>query len=245
MACGDPVPVIAEEDVGAFLRHRPHVPTASRTALISSLTRLRGSDDPHATFSRLPEVCIPEFADGCEVELSDGVEPPSQVVRLAASADDSRPVTVSAVGPERVLVTPFQAVSLIGYPSYAGVVTWWWTARQPSANDTVIADLIVKHLVALVEEERLTTAVARAEDRAANLALTSISSHTISLATGIVMHQIGLTPDDAEDLLRQSAGRTGGDLHQVAADVVRSRSLGAGPAARSGAGRRGPLRPAN
>jgi hypothetical protein len=245
MARGDPVPVVAEADIGAFFRQRLHVPTASCAALISSLSRLCGSDDPRVTFSRLPEACVPEFADGCQVELSDGAEPPSRVVRLAGSADDSRPVTVPPVGPEQVLVTPFRAVSLIGYPSYAGVVTCWWTARQPSANDAVIADLIVKYLVALVEQERLTTAVARAEDRAANLALASISGHTISLATGIVMHQIGLTPDDAEDLLRQAASTTGGDLHQVAADVVRSRSLRAGPARRSGARRRGPLRPAH
>jgi AmiR/NasT family two-component response regulator len=104
--------------------------------------------------------------------------------------------------------------------------------------------LIVKHLVALVDHERLMTAVARAEDRAAHLALEAISSHTISLATGIVMHQIGLTAQDAEDRLRQAAESGCEDLHQLAAGVVRSGSLAASPAVPSGPGRRGPLRPA-
>jgi AmiR/NasT family two-component response regulator len=68
-------------------------------------------------------------------------------------------------------------------------------------------------------------AVARAEDRAASLALRAISGRTISLATGVVMHQNGLGADDAEDLIRQAAGMSGRCLHQVAAGVVRSGSL--------------------
>jgi len=121
-----------------------------------------------------------------------------------------------------MLVTPFRAVSLAGYASYAGVVTYWWMGRQPAESDAVIADLLVRHMAALVEHERLLMAVARAEDRAANLALEAISGRTISLAVGIVMHQNGLPADDAEHLLRQSAGMTGRDLHQAAAGVVRS-----------------------
>jgi len=84
---------------------------------------------------------------------------------------------------------------------------------------------MVRHVVALVEHERLMAAVARAEDRAASLALEAISGHTISLATGIVMHQDGVEADDAEDLLWQSASSTGSSLHQVAATVVRRGSL--------------------
>jgi AmiR/NasT family two-component response regulator len=72
-------------------------------------------------------------------------------------------------------------------------------------------------------------AVARAEDRAASLALETISGRTISLATGIVMRQTGLQADDAEHLLRQWAGQTGTGLYQVAAGVVRSGSLAALP----------------
>jgi hypothetical protein len=89
---------------------------------------------------------------------------------------------------------------------------------------------MVKYLIALVDHERLMPAVARAEDRAARLALEAISGRTINLATSIVMYQKGLAPDDAEDLLRQSARMAGSSLAQVAGSVVRSGEL-AGSAA--------------
>jgi hypothetical protein len=232
-----PAAAIAEADLDAFFRHRTLAPVASCAALISSLERLDGSDDPRVTFSRLPESCVPGYADRCEVELSDGAEPPFRVVRPASSAGDPGSLPAPSSGPDQVLVTPFRAVSLIGYPSYAGVVTYSWTDRNPSEAEAVIADLMVKHLIALVERERLMAAVARAEDRAANLVLQAISGRTISLATGIVMHQHGLAADAAEALLRQSAGTASRDVYRVAARVVRSGSLLASLAARSAAPR--------
>ncbi len=124
-----------------------------------------------------------------------------------------------------MLLTPFRVASRTGYPSYAGVVTHWWTGRTPSASDAAIADLIVKHLIALVDRERLMAAVAGAEDRAASLALEAISGRAVNLATGIVMHQKGLAPEAAEGLLRRSARMAGRSLAQVAASVVRSGEL--------------------
>ena len=229
---GDTASTVAEADLDAFFRHRDDVPTAGCAALISSLGRIRGSDDPVVTFAGLPRVCVPEFADGCQVELSDGAEPLFRVT----SADGLEGTAARPVGPDQVLLTPFQVASRTGYPSYAGVVTQWWSGRTPSESDAVIADLMVKHLIALVDHERLMSAVARAENQGASLALEAISGRTINLATGIVMHQNGLAPDDAEDLLRQSARTAGMDLAQMAASVVRSGTLGdpAAPHGRSG-----------
>jgi len=229
---GDTASTVAEADLDAFFRHRDDVPTAGCVALISSLGRLRGSDDPVVTFAGLPRVCVPEFADGCQVELSDGAEPLFRVT----SADGLEGTAARPVGPDQVLLTPFQVASRTGYPSYAGVVTQWWSGRTPSESDAVIADLMVKHLIALVDHERLMSAVARAENQGASLALEAISGRTINLAIGIVMHQNGLAPDDAEDLLRQSARTAGMDLAQMAASVVRSGALGdpAAPHGRSG-----------
>jgi len=211
----------AEADLDAFFRHRGDMPTACPAALIRSLSRLRGSDDPVVTFAGLPGACVPEFADGCQVELSDGAEPMFRVRHPAGAAD----------GSGQLLLTPFRVVSRTGYPSYAGVVTYWWTGRTPSQSDAALSDLMVKHLIALVDHERLMTAVARAEDRGASLALETISGRTINLAVGVVMHQHGLAPDDAEDLLRQSASLAGMDLAQLAAGVVRSGKLGDPPTA--------------
>lgn len=220
---GNASPSIAEADVIAFFRQRADVPPACRAALIATLSKLRGSDDPMVTFGCLPGACVPEFADGCEVELSDGAQPLFRV-RHPAGFDDG-PEPARGVGAGAVLSTPVRAVSAIDYPSYAGVVTHWWVSRTPSESDAVIADLMVKHLMSLVDHERLMAAVARAEDRAAGLALQAISGRTVTLAIGIVMREHGLAAAEAEDLLRQSAGITGTCLHDVAACVVRNRSL--------------------
>jgi hypothetical protein len=232
MMRGGTAPATAEADVDAFIRHGHDVPVACRAALISSLGRLRGSDDPVVTFAGLPAACVPAFADGCQVELSDGTEPQFRVTHPAGQAGGPEPSAARPAAEQHVLLTPFQVASRTGYPSYAGVVTHWWTGRAPSEGDVLVADLMVKHLIALVDHERLMAAVARAEARAASLALEAISGRAINLAVGIVMHQEGLGPDDAEDLLRRSARTAGSSLAQVAAGVVRSRALAGSSAPR-------------
>jgi len=222
---GDSASGMAAGDLDAFFRQRDDVPTACCAALITSLSGLRVSDDPAVTFAGLPGACVPVFADGCQVELSDGAESPFRVAHPASSADRPEPAAAHPADSGHMLLTPFQVASRTGYPSYAGVVTHWWTGRVPSESDAAIADLMVKHLIALVDHERLMVAVARAEDRAARLALEAISGRTINLATGVVMRQYGLASDDAEDLLRQSARRAARSLAQVAASVVRSGAL--------------------
>jgi hypothetical protein len=231
MSPGEGASTTAEADLEAFLRQRDDVPPACRAALIGSLSRLRGSDDPVVTFAGLPRACVPVFADGCQVELSDGTQPLFQVTHPASPADGNEPNTAN-----QVVLTPFRVVSRTGYPSYAGVVTHWWTGRAPLDSDAAIADLMVKHLIALVDRERLMMAVARAEDRAASLALQAISGRTVNLATGIVMHQCALAAGDAEDLLRRSARAAGRSVPELAAGIVRSGSLAdsAGPQGRPG-----------
>jgi hypothetical protein len=235
MSSGDRASSTAEADLEAFLRQRDDVPSACRAALISSLSRLRGSDDPVVTFAGLPGACVPVFADGCQVELSDGTQPLFKIAHPAGSADGNEPDTASRAA-NQVVLTPFRVVSRTGYPSYAGVVTHWWTGRAPCDSDAAIADLMVKHLIALVDRERLMMAVGRAEDRAASLALQAISGRTVNLATGIVMHQCGLVAGDAEDLLRRSAKEARRSVPQLAANIVRSGSLAdaAGPHGRPG-----------
>jgi hypothetical protein len=225
MTLGATASTMAEANLDAFIRHGDDVPMACHAALITSLSGLRASDDPVVTFAGLPTACVPEFADGCQVELSDGAEPPFRVRYPVCSADGPERTAAHPVGSDQMLLTPFQVVSRTGCQPYAGVVTHWWTGRAPSDSDAAIADLMVKHLIALVDHQRLTAAVARAEAQAASMALEAISGRTISLATGIVMHQNGLAPDGAEDLLRQSARMAGMGLAQVAASVVRSGAL--------------------
>jgi hypothetical protein len=222
---GDAASTVAEADLDAFFRHRDDVPTGGSTALITALGRLRGSEDPVVTFAGLPRACVPEFADGCQVELSDGSEPLFRATHPVSSASGPEPNAAPPAVEEQMLLTPFLVASRTGYPSYAGVVTHWWTGRAPSDSDAATADLMVKHLIALVDHERLTVALARAEDRAASLALEAICGRAINLAIGVVMRQYGLAPDDAEDLLRKSARMAAGGLAQLAASVVCSGAL--------------------
>jgi hypothetical protein len=225
MTSGGTAPAVAKADVDAFIRHADDVPPALCPTLIRSLGRLRGSDDPVVTFAGLPSACVPDFADGCRVELCDGTEPLFRVTHPAGPADGAEPNAAKPVAEDRMLLTPFRVVSRTGYPSYGGVVTHWWAGRAPSGSDAAIAGLMVKHLIALVDHERLMAAVARAEDRAASLAVEAISGRTINLATGIVMRQNELPPEEAEDLLRRWARMAGRDLAAVAAGVVRSGGL--------------------
>jgi hypothetical protein len=212
-------------DLGAFFRHREDVPTPSCNGLLGSLSRLRGSDDPAVMFAGLARACVPEFADRCQVEIGDGAEPVFRVVHPAGTADGVKRTAGDPAGVDQMLLTPFRAVSRVGCPSYAGVVTHWWIRRVPSTSDAVVADLMVRHVMAMVDHERLMAALARAEDRAASLALEAISGRIINLATGIVMHQHGLAPEAAEALLRRSARLAGCGVAQVAANVVESGSL--------------------
>jgi FCD domain/ANTAR domain len=216
----------------AFFRHQGDAPSPASSALIGALVRLTGSDDPAVTFARLARACVPAFADACQVELGDGKEPPLRVRHPANPTDGAGRAEAQPAGanPQQVLVTPFRVASRTGYPSYAGVVTHWWASRAPAEGDAVIADLMVKHAIALVDRERLLAAVAQAEERAANLALEMISDRVIGMATGIVMHQRGLSQDDAEDVLRTAAAVAGGSLSAVAMSVVHSGSLARSPA---------------
>jgi hypothetical protein len=216
---------VAQADLDTFFRHQSDRPLPSPAELIGALSRLPESDDPVVTFAHLARACVPAFADACEVELSDGQESLFRVRHPVGQADGPDRAEAQVAGPRRILLTPFRAASRTGYPSYAGVVTYWWACRAPTEGDAVIADLMVKHAIALVDRQRLMAAVAQAEDRAANLAIEAISGRVVSLATGVIMHQRGLSQDDAEDVLRRAATTAGGSLPAVAVSVVHHRSL--------------------
>jgi hypothetical protein len=105
MTAGDAPSPTAQADLNAFFRRRDDVPEACRAALISSLCRLRGSDDPVVTFAGLPAACVPAFADGCQVELSDGAESLFRVAHPASSGEDPEPAAAYPVGVGSLLLT--------------------------------------------------------------------------------------------------------------------------------------------
>jgi hypothetical protein len=87
----------------------------------------------------------------------------------------------------RSIITAFQAGSSHGYPSFAGLVVHSWAGRDPTEGDAIMARLLVDRGLGLVEHERLAHAAARAERRAAKLALDVITCQrpiTIRRAAG-------------------------------------------------------------
>jgi hypothetical protein len=212
---------LAGSDLDAFRRHRGETPAGLSSALVSALNSLPVSDDPAVAFARLAEACVAGFADGCDIEISNGEQPPFRAVFPAASPSRAGQLP----GSGQVLHTPFLVPSRSGYPSYAGVLTHWWTGRTPTETDAVVADLMAKHVIALVDRERLMTAIGRSDDRAAVMALEAISGRTINMAIGIVMHQRALSPEDAEGLLRRAGAATGSSLYEMATIVVRAGAL--------------------
>jgi hypothetical protein len=215
----------AQVELDDLFPHQGDTPMLPPPELVGALSRLSGSDDPVVTFASLARACVPAFADACQVELSDGTETPFRIRHPGSSTDGPDLAEAKGADPRPILLTPFRTAPRTGYPSYAGVVTHWWAGRAPTEGDAVIADLMVKHAIALVDRERLLAAVAQAEDRAASLALEAISGRVISQATGIVMHQRGLSQDDAEYVLRQAAATADSSLCAVAANVVHAGSL--------------------
>jgi ANTAR domain len=123
------------------------------------------------------------------------------------------------------IITTFQAGSGHGYPSFAGILVHSWAERDPSEDDAVIARLLVDRALAIVQHERLARAAARADSRAAKLAIDLITSRIEGEATGILMAQHQVTRAKAASLLRQASQTRQQDLREIAVGVVRAGDL--------------------
>lgn len=190
-------------DLDAFRRYRAQLPAGFAHPLSEALSRLGVSDQPAVLFARLANVVVPGLADGCDVELLEGGD-----ALLRASVGE-----LPATGRgelDGMLRLPVQGAGCGSHPSYTGVLTLWWTARPPSSAEIMAADLLVRHLVSLVDVERLKSVVGESDSRAARSAVDAIASRPINMAVGVVMHQFNSNEDDAEERLREYA------LHAVA-----------------------------
>jgi ANTAR domain len=209
---------------------------------------LAASADPAVVFSSLARSCIPSFSDSCSVELSEGVEPLFRaafpMAEEASVTAKPESVTASAAAPRNhgnAVSTSFQDASALGFPSYAGVVLHSWDSREPTAEDAIIARLLVDHAVALVHSERLAQCKAQAEERAAKLALELITSRVEGEAIGILITKHKAGREEALRLLRRASRARGRTLYDVAMDVIRTGELGS-PLVRSDRrGKRGSL----
>jgi hypothetical protein len=220
-------------DLDAYRRHRSETLPASpgRSDLGDLIGAMRGSDQPQVVFARLVDLAVPALCDACQVEIDDG-----SGTRFRTSTDGlAGPPVGQAGGAEAApddavgeLHVALSGPSREEHPSYVGIATFSWSARRPSEAEELAATLAVRHAETLVDHERLLNVLATAEGRAAEAALSAITSRSINLAIGIGMHQHGDTEELSEDRLRQSAAENGQTLFSAAARAVRRRAFPGG-----------------
>lgn len=194
------------------------------------------SAEPAVVLSSLARHSQLAFSDACAIELSEGTDALFRVsfpIPGEAVLPETAIPLPAAPGPTplpgRTVTTAFRSASGHGYASFAGVAVHTWTGREPTADDAIIARLLVDYALGIVQQERLTRSAACAEDRAAKLAVELITSRTEGEATGLLMARHRITREEAVSMLRRAAGTTGRPLPAVAADVARTRDLPIAP----------------
>lgn len=188
------------------------------------------SDEPAVVLSSLARSSNPLFSDACAIELSKGTEGLFQV-SFPLPEEAAWTCSAAPVGADKrtvagkTVTTGFQVASCHGCPSFAGVVEHTWIGRDPTEDDAVIARLLVDYALAVVQQERLAALAARADSRAAKLAIEIITSRAEGKAIGILMTTHQITSADAVSLLRRTSHASGRELRDVVADVVRTGDL--------------------
>jgi hypothetical protein len=192
------------------------------------------SAEPAVVLSSLARSCHPAFSDSCTVELSEGVDDLFRVTFPMAGAD-----APAAAG--KAVSTSFRAAAAFGYPSFAGLVVHSWAERDPTEDDAIIARLLVDRAVALVHAERLAQSAARADERAAKLALDLITSRVEGEAIGILTAKHKAAREEALRVLRRASRTSHRELYEVATEVVRTGDLEWPPRRAADPARRGNL----
>jgi hypothetical protein len=215
---------------------RTATPARDRTRSLREIEDAIGnivlSDEPAVVLSSLARSSNPSFSDACALELSEGTAAPFRVCFPMTGEDEllvggcsARAAASAPPVATKSIITTFQAGSGHGYPSFAGIVVHSWAKRDPTEDDAIMARLLVDRALAIVQHERLAQATARADSRAAKLAIDLITSRIEGEATGILMAKRQITRAKAASLLRQASRTRQQDLHQIAVGVVRAGDL--------------------
>ena len=202
-------------------------------------------DEPAVMLSNLPGSSHPHFRDACTAELSGGAGSLFQV-SFPTPGDAALPARASArPAAWKTVATAFRAGTGNRYRSLTGVIVHSWPGREPTGDDAIIARALASHALAMVRRERLARAAARADARAAKLAIDLITSRIGGEAAGILTARRQITKEEAGRLLRRPSRTSRRDRHDAAAGVVRAGGLHRLPVNRPGAtARRGHLRTA-
>jgi ANTAR domain len=200
-------------------------------AVEAAISSIAPSDEPAVVLSSLARFSNHAFSDACAIELSEGMKAPFRVCfpdeagLLAGTASGQASVRTPQLDMKSIITT-FAAGSGHGYASFAGFVAHSWGGRDPTA-DAIIARLLVDLALAVVQQERLAQAAARADSRAHKLAIDVIGCRIEGEATGILMARHQVTREEAVGILRQASGSSGRDLPEIAVGVVCAGDLAA------------------
>jgi len=199
---------------------------------MDALGAIIASAEPTVVLSSLARCSNPAFSDACAIELSEGTEtlfrvcfPALDEAELPAHDGPADAADGAPLVDVRSVITAFEAGPSHGYPPYSGIAVHFWAERDPTEDDAIIARMLVDRALSLVENERLAQAAARADSRAARLAIDLITSSIEGEATGILMAKHHITRAQAGILLRQASQERQRKLHEVAAGVVRRGDL--------------------
>lgn len=192
--------------------------------------------DPYAMFWPQLEL-VPPLEPVASVALSGPAEADEAatepaVVRFPSRVtvtDARRPVVASLqrrqhIGVDAVF-TPFAAArpepsaSVAGL-SYEGAFTLIMQNGRPSAQQALLAQLLVDRAVALVDRERMGAELAAATARADGLETALSSSRVIGMALGVVMERYKLSSNQAFDLVRRMSQFSHLKLRDVADNIV-------------------------
>jgi hypothetical protein len=205
---------------------RPACPIGGRARSVGDIEDvidgIVSSDEPAVVLSSLARACNPSFSDACAVELSEGVD---RLFHVSFPMPDNAAPAGAPQAAAKTVTTAFHAASGFGYPAFAGVVVHSWIGRDPVADDAILARLLVDRALAIVQHERLAQSAARADERAAKLAIDLITSHVEGKAIGLLMAKHQVAEDEAVSLLRQLSWMGQRQVHEAAADLVRTADL--------------------
>jgi hypothetical protein len=190
-----------------------------------ALRDLRRSAEPTVVLSSLARLSVLCFSDGCALELSEGADPVFEL-SFPPPGEEPSPGNGSSRGTEpptgMAVITAFDMPSADGRPSFSGHVIHSWTLRVSTAEDAVIARMLVDHALEVVRFERLAEIARAAEDRSARLAREAMASRSIGEAIGIEMATRHLDRTAAIELLKDASRQSGRSLHEISVDVVRA-----------------------
>jgi hypothetical protein len=207
----------------------PPALTARIERLLQGVRPLVASGEPDVVFSSLARLCVPAFSDGCSVELHTGEHavyriryPRGRTHRLAGAVR-----TVNRFEDEgefaavvRVPIAP--AEGAFG-PAYRGEMVHVWKEYQPGRGDRGLAELLVDRAQRIIEQRRLTDAVAEAA------ALTERMRHAIVAGREIdsalyKLRTLHLSDRAGYDMLR----RAGEEAEQLLEGLAELGVLGSG-----------------